>query len=371
MATVARYIYSHYEPQDREALLEETGQKDPENTDGIPSVDAPDPWQTESASFGTRRMLRAPRFVPASTSADVLQPSPAHRADNGSKDEVVSWYRSLARRTTDAVSESSTSRSTSSVNAEAGPSKLSEEAAPAQLARPRPPTKQDWFIQRALAAIPPIAPQPAPTLSSILARDPPPSSTDRPFTPPVFLALGPSNRGFAMLNKQGWQEGEALGPNAARLPPPRVKREIIEVKEEDTEDVQLDDDIVEVRRRTTIDLTLSDDDGDSGTDNSITPAPLPRSSSSEPSTHIALLTPLPTVLKADRLGIGLKAKTEGPYRASKKRVTHNAAAVASHVAAAEALRREKMIFGRGKRGFARVAREEREKRMEVMRELGG
>ena len=39
----------------------------------------------------------------------------------------------------------------------------------------------------------------------------------------------------------------------------------------------------------------------------------------------ALLTPLPTVLKPDRLGIGLKAKMVGPYKASQKRVTHNAA----------------------------------------------
>ena len=63
----------------------------------------------------------------------------------------------------------------------------------------------------------------------------------------------------------------------------------------------------------------------------------------------ALLTPLPTMLKSDLLGIGLKANTEGQYRTSVKRVTPNAAALAAHVRPAEDMRR-----GKGRSAFARA-----------------
>jgi hypothetical protein len=76
----------------------------------------------------------------------------------------------------------------------------------------------------------------------------------------------------------------------------------------------------------------------------------------------ALLTPLPTVLKSDRLGIGLKAKTFGPYKASQKRVTHNAAALAAHVKENEERKLFKQKVGRGSRGFARAEKRESEKR---------
>jgi len=75
-----------------------------------------------------------------------------------------------------------------------------------------------------------------------------------------------------------------------------------------------------------------------------------------------LLTPLPTVLKADRLGIGLKAKTEGPYKQSKKRVTHGVAALAAHIRSAQGMRKKKAAFGKGRRGFAKAHRREEDKR---------
>jgi len=83
-------------------------------------------------------------------------------------------------------------------------------------------------------------------------------------------------------------------------------------------------------------------------------------------TQTALLTPLPTVLKSDRLGIGLKAKTEGPYHSSVKRVTHNAAALAAHIKAAEDRRRNHRLLGKGRRAFARADRIERERRQNMM-----
>ncbi|KAJ3529900.1 hypothetical protein NM688_g7787 [Phlebia brevispora] len=83
----------------------------------------------------------------------------------------------------------------------------------------------------------------------------------------------------------------------------------------------------------------------------------------------ALLTPIATVLKSDRLGIGLKAKTVGPYKASKKRVTHNQAALAAHIRANEEMRRRKAITGRGTRGFARLAKAEAEQRRQLLASL--
>ena len=120
----------------------------------------------------------------------------------------------------------------------------------------------------------------------------------------------------------------------------------------------------------TIDETDDDDDLDSRTPpgtSSTTHTEKTTTSSDDPrATQTALLTPLPTVLKSDRLGIGLKAKTEGPYRSSVKRVTHNAAALAAHVKAAEDRRRTQRLLGKGRRAFARAERLERERRQHMM-----
>jgi len=80
----------------------------------------------------------------------------------------------------------------------------------------------------------------------------------------------------------------------------------------------------------------------------------------------ALLTPIATVLKSDRLGIGLKAKTVGPYKASRKRITHNAEALAAHIKAAEELKKKKGEFGRGRRGFERQHRKDSMKRQMML-----
>jgi hypothetical protein len=175
---------------------------------------------------------------------------------------------------------------------------------------------------------------------------------------------------------------------------------------EQEEEILIDDDeddpIVEIRKKAhvpMIDLTQSDaesddegeDEDEDGNDDNIdtidendddddylnSRAPPPTSSTKKThtetapdddprATQTALLTPLPTVLKSDRLGIGLKAKTEGPYHSSVKRVTHNAAALAAHVKATEDRRRTQRLLGRGRRAFARADRLERERRQNMM-----
>jgi len=166
-----------------------------------------------------------------------------------------------------------------------------------------------------------------------------------------------------MLQNSGWSEGEPLGCSVPRrndrilpsLNPAKAKK-VTEVKTEVGYEVGCEgfDDIVEVKTKTAevIDLTVSDS-SDSEEDEDYEQLP--------PSTAIptsldhggkALLTPLPIVLKSDRLGIGLKAKTVGPYKASQKRVTHNAAALAAHVKAHDDMRKLKSKIGRGSRSFA-------------------
>jgi len=157
--------------------------------------------------------------------------------------------------------------------------------------------------------------------------------------------------------------------------------------QERTSEVLLDHDIVEVRKVPVIDLTLSDtedehedvdadvdgyedeeegDDDDRNNDNG-DPSPSQKSPPSDPRAEpTVLLTPLPTVLKSDRLGIGLKAKTEGPYRSSVKRVTPNAAALAAHTKPSEDLRRTQHRFGKGRRAYARAEHLERERRQNLM-----
>ena len=153
------------------------------------------------------------------------------------------------------------------------------------------------------------------------------------------------------------------------------------------------DDIVEVKKGQVVDLTISDDeesvpssdvdvdvsDGDAmemGDEKA--QSSNPRSESWNPTSMRppapqreghggkALLTPLPTVLKSDRLGIGLKAKKVGPYKASQKRVTHNAAALAAHVKANEERRLFRQNVGRGTRGFGRAEKRESEKRKKLL-----
>ena len=168
-------------------------------------------------------------------------------------------------------------------------------------------------------------------------------------------------------------------------------------KGEEEEEILIDDDdddpIIEIRKKAhvpMIDLTQSDtesdDEGEDGedededenddneADDDLNPPAAPTSSTTHTETvsgdpraiQTALLTPLPTVLKSDRLGIGLKAKTEGPYHSSVKRVTHNAAALAAHVKAAEDRRRTQRLLGKGHRAFARADQLKRERRQNMM-----
>ncbi|KAI0632047.1 hypothetical protein C8Q77DRAFT_1059600 [Trametes polyzona] len=386
MATVTHYIYSHYELSKRneEEIAEDNIETEEE-----------DPWVTES-TFGARRRIRnSPRFVPATVSYDQVNDmiggassSIPREPEQKPSVDVADWYKSLRRASSAPLAESQTS-SDSSMPSDAPPptpvaSNPALDTTAQRIPAPKPPkpTKNDWFISKAIQSAPATPhPTPVPTLADILSREPPPDRKDQPFVPPVFLHIGPSNKGFSMLQQSGWSEGEALGAGAARRTKSQKAREKMPAKtilddpeyavktEEREVALDGDGDVREVRKVEVVDLTLSDEDEDE-LEALAGPATL-----AEPSTcagshnPTALLTPIATVLKSDRLGIGLKAKTVGPYKESKKRVTHNQAALAAHIRANEEMRMRKALLGRGARSFARIAKAEAESRKRLLAHL--
>lgn len=410
MATVTHYIYSYYDAKDREALEIATGQTSSHQHTEVED-DSADPWQTESSFGARRRLANAPRFVPAVFSYDEVNNmmgipkhllTPPTREEP--KSEVSAWYRSLTSSRSSPGSELESNSAAPPPRASTAPAEhspllidstsqpTSQPAEPAAKPRIRP-DKNNWFITRALRSEPSSKPAtPAPTLADILAREPPALSSQQAVKPPVFLALGPSNRGWSMLQQQGWNEGEGLGANAPRRQPKpsiaattstrsRAKGKEVDrglVKQEELEvQLDLDGEISEVRKVEVVDLTLSDSDDDNEAYEKLDTERSPSSEPQQPVTSTEpleahskpILTPIPTILKSDRLGIGLKAKTVGPYKASKKRVTHNQAALAAHTKEAEELRRLKALVGRGSRGFSRLAKADSEHRRQLLANL--
>ncbi|TCD61615.1 hypothetical protein EIP91_008159 [Steccherinum ochraceum] len=390
MATIARYIYSHYDPptKPRNPDVQETP------NDSRLDNEEPDPWQTESTFGAQKRLGRAPRFVPAIISYDEINDmigSPAEAQQRISTKEeknqdVSAWYRSLTRGTiTPASAADGSGTSTTLSSRPQTPLDVLALVPSTSTSRPRPTvTKNDWFIRKALQDQPSsTSATPPPTLADILEREPPAATKEQALRPPVFLALGPSNRGYTMLERSGWSEGEALGPYAVRKQRPaqgveggseRRKRARSEDRKLVVEEMQQevaygsDGDVSEVRKVEVVDLTLSDSDVEEDAEIK------PETSDEQPEQQRshdgkALLTPIPTILKADRLGIGLKAKTVGPYRVSKKRVTHNQAALAAHTQSTEEMKRMKKIMGRGTRAFARAAKADSEQRRQLLASL--
>ncbi len=380
MATVTHYIYSHYDPEEqRDSLEEETGQTE---------EDARDPWQTESTFGVNRRIANPPRFVAAIVGydqlADISQVAPPQRDESvaqPSPNDLGGWYRSLARR----------DEKKSDPQSEQPSTPVTRTSPPPQRAKKW--DKNSWFISNVLDADPEsrsTSATPAPTLADILSRDPPPLPSQERFVPPVFLTIGPSNKGFEMLQKGGWQEGEALGRTAARRggigfregsnsaledeASSYIERRKAAIIKKEEVLIRHGDDIEELQKVDVIDLTSDpEEDGSSMENDGVEQIPDRRGldplarwkeddaiavESLIDHNPRALLTPLPTILKSDRLGIGLKAKRIGPYGESVKRVTHSQAALGAHAKKNEEIRRLKTQVGRGRRGFERVHKKE-------------
>ncbi|KAF9533212.1 hypothetical protein CPB83DRAFT_846068 [Crepidotus variabilis] len=407
MATEVHHIYSHYDPEDHEKLEIETSQS---------SLSIDEVWEQEAPKLNRLR-APAPQFVPAVVAYGDWAPGLLKRSETppiGQSETTLGaslsdWYRSLTtsrnltpvQPTTIAATSNSSSSSTPVLRT-ASSSLEPESSMPRQQ---EATNKNNWFIMKAINSNPlPSNPSTnAPTLSDILERDPPPLPSQGKYKPPVWLEIGPSNKGFGLLQRAGWNEGEPLGPDVFR----RKAVETVIPNEEifgwtavndqgksrqktaairlERQEVQVEgmDDIKELRHIEVVDLTLDSDEDASDSDISPEEGKANQEdigSSLVKEEHMdqdagddipgyermALLTPIATVLKSDRLGIGLKAKTVGPYKESKKRVTHNAAALAAHVRSAEESRRRRDRFGRGKKGYERQHRKEEAKRQAMI-----
>ena len=481
MATVARYIYSHYDPEtEQEDLLLETGQTRASTSSGHGRVrggigfssdgeeegrnvddgdqEEVDPWLVE-LPYAPAKFNPPLKFVKSVLSYEDVndyiergyESGLLERAEEKDRDVeeerqgISSWYRNLSRTNvntpaptpipgTSTVEERTARAGTldhpvSSSDATDGSVVAITQRASEQTSTPDPPSqpreplqpqlrsgtisrrRSDWFATNVPSHSPASSdgspapgPRPIPTLADMLARDPPPNKSQEAYTPPTWIMLPPSNRGFRMLQKSGWSEGEPLGPYFTRRqdavqaeqqsvagPSDLGSRKTVQETRVTEVEVEGYDDIVEIRKGQVIDLTVSDD-GEyvSSSDEEISDedvmelddeipesSNLPSENSNPASAQPlppqggghggkALLTPLSTVLKSDRLGIGLKAKTVGPYKASQKRVTHNAAALAAHAKASEERRLFKQKVGRGSRGFAKAEKSESEKRRKLL-----
>ncbi|KAG2051533.1 hypothetical protein BDR06DRAFT_958772 [Suillus hirtellus] len=369
MATVAHHIRSDYDPADREQLEKETGQ--------IP-IDETEQWNT-APTFSAARHAPPPSFVPARIQYDewgsALSPTHTVSSNASAPDSGISeWYKALTKDSSKMSGNQPLTARSSSTPSEALTSKPKKEAT----------TKNNWFIKRALQSEPPSKPSsPAPSLADLLARDPPPLPSEERFVPPVWLAIGPSNKGFHLLQKGGWNEGEGLGAHVARSLRPRSpvsishapsRRASILVGDNNDTSRDIPPDVIDLTQSESEpepepELELEDDFGSFHRSASLQVPLVPASSACkehDPYTQKSLLTPIPTILKSDRLGIGLKAKTEGPYKQSKKRVTHNQAALASHIRTSEELRKKRVEVGRGRRGFSKVRKREENERKHML-----
>jgi hypothetical protein len=357
MALVAQTIYSFYKPKDSEDSV--TVAHDI-NDDGADESH----WDRAATSGGLKPI--PPRFVPARIPIDEYgRPQPLESTQDtcvdtpGAGPSVSSWYRSLTSnlpkhppvdRPSSAPIPHKHIVTTTNPTGQGGSSKSVT------------PPKQDWFTSSHPQYTKP--PPPPESIAEKLSREPP---ADVPKKPKVWIALGPANKGYEMLSRGGWVEGEGLGAKAGigmHFPCKDNRVEVVEVEDEEV-----------------IDVTVSSDENDAEDDflpsastsvrslisvKSENPA---KDDSELPSGGIRLLVPLSTTLKSDRLGIGLNAKyleTPAGIRIPTRRITHGQKAVQAHSKAAEEARKMRQKWGRGTRGQQRRQKAESLKHQELI-----
>ncbi|KAB5595889.1 hypothetical protein CTheo_653 [Ceratobasidium theobromae] len=315
MATEAFRIVSHYTaPGDEDSG---TVQKE-----AILSSDIDALWESEAgpSNISLKRRI-PPRFVPATGTSSSIErvniSEPVARSGTG---DIGSWYAGLSRSCTPSQLPDP-------------PTKVTDSPA-VQTPAPKPrffrPTKNNWFISRALSNLPAdAAPARSSSLADMLEQAPP--SLEKPVQPPVFLHLGPNNRGWGMLRRHGWEEGQPLGLGSAPVTPIGSGPSTPGEHSTPTAESQTGDDTPPAN-------VIEEHQGSSRT---------------------ALITPIRTTLKVDKRGIGPSSKSM-----PRPAITHSLSDIRI---AAERARRER--DGRGKRGFARAARRETEERSRLFQEL--
>ncbi|KAG8992605.1 hypothetical protein FRB94_008348 [Tulasnella sp. JGI-2019a] len=314
MATRAFHIISDYEaPSEREE-----GHPVQETAEEIAAQDA-HAWSQAQTFSVSQRIARPPKFVkPSGLYDDNGRPIVSDYEDDDEiqiidhkPSDIGSWYRGLKRANDTGAKPPPPVTIQPEVN-QPPTTTSSVETAPTTTSAKKDPT---WFLSRVLhsqlsgSSTPLSHSSSTSSLADMLSRAPPPLPSEAPFVPPVWTVLGPANQGYGMLQKFGWEEGKPLGLQA----PPSNR----------TLKSESDDEGTIARRRggigfkdkekaqevEVVDLTADSDDEDDELNISATHA-ISASDVAAPRPHHdgrALLTPLPTILRADRSGIGSKA----------------------------------------------------------------
>lgn len=268
-----------------------------EELDNDVELEARREWDlaAESSLSGKRVPKPFPQFVPASSTYSELS---RNGDDNDASNlrvaaDTAQWYRSM-------VSQSTVNHPEAKIHPDTKTTHDSE-------FKQRQTThveidKKSGFSEGAMseAEMQTASTSSVSTLADMLARNPPPSSGR--FQPPVWLAIGPSNKGYAMLEQSGWTEGEGLGRHAYRRKIPKHGRKgsspltppIIYADKQEIHEIKLEDDISELRMVDIVDLTLhsSDEEDQQDTADAPPPPPLER----DPYAPKSLLVPLVSAL---------------------------------------------------------------------------
>ena len=327
MATRAYHIYSHYEPPQEETSGEELEAAE-EKT-----------WNHGHAFGLSKRATQPPKFVKSSGLYDEPHKSKKQQAEDSDDDEIQiigerktlgSWYRNLPRAQNLNPEVRSGGRTLPTLTQNSDGLNSDNNLVPSESRTSHNATnpRRQWFLSNlavSAAGDSNASVNPAPTLSDMIHRDPPPHNSDPSFVPPTWIALGPSNVGYAMLSRNGWKEGQGLGQRrfnggigkAIKTEPSEFFLDSYPLPKRPTNDLHPPETEPEL-----IDLTLSDEDdvveSERGEDKKVW-SEVQTYESLEPEIETIhdvsgehgsrpLLVPLPTLMKTDLLGIGLRSK---------------------------------------------------------------
>ncbi|KAG8993026.1 hypothetical protein FRB90_000810 [Tulasnella sp. 427] len=271
-----------------------------------------DGWSTGHTFGPSKRILHPPKFVRPSGDYDEFGRPKADDEDDEIQiiehkpSNLGQWYHELRR--------TNSNRAQPPLRPASAPTTI-----PSSSERPAQSTSMNLppFLQNLSRRLEEDSASTPRTSSSssipdMLARAPPPLPSDTPFVPPTFTVLGPANKGYTLLERHGWREGDTLGP-MNRSTGNRGGIGFVAKQEQDEDDMPKratrgDTNSANASGDDVADLTL-EDGSDSGDD-----APTLSTSNALPSSYLpsgrALLTPLPTVLRADNAGVGSKKGTK-------------------------------------------------------------
>jgi hypothetical protein len=357
----------------------------------------------------SRSNVKPPNFVPAFRTYDeyglpIRAPGrggagcvPAPEESPKTREDIASWYRNLTRTNVAAVLETERPE-VAQVLTKKPPAPTSAPPTTQSINKKR---KRGWF-DSSVASVPLASalhpPTPVPTIADIVTRVSSPSQGEPSSASRNFSVIPPSNRGFSILSKSlGWQEGEGLGRSAKRrhtewahvvqsgvdtVPSAGITTET-DQETEDGEEESNDEEECSSGEEDDIPVQLQDTQHDPNGRRLMPTAEhlnnhyttCPQSNPTPPIDQGSRITPIPVVLKHDRLGVGaskkrtiLTSNTLARLASDHERRNLSGGAIRhNETKARHRERREK--FGRGRNSYARMQKQEtkaRERMLEYM-----